>query len=53
MPRIEIDVISFFENQDATVRRDQLNELVRKARYEARRSQQRPAMLSLGFARSA
>jgi hypothetical protein len=54
MPRIEIDVIAFFENQDATVRRDQLNELVRRARYELRRSAPRPAMLgNLGYARMA
>jgi hypothetical protein len=54
MPRIEVDVISFFENQDATVRRDQLNELVRRARYESRKTAPRPAMLAnLGYARTA
>jgi hypothetical protein len=54
MPRIEIDVIAFFENQDATVRRDQLNELVRRARYEARKTGPRPAMLgNLTYARMA
>jgi hypothetical protein len=54
MPRIETDVIAFFENQDATVRRDQLHELVRRSRYESRKTAPRPAVLAnLGYARTA
>jgi hypothetical protein len=54
MPRIEVDVIAFFENQDATVRRDQLNELVRRARYEMRRSAPRaPLLANLSYPRFA
>ena len=54
MPRIEVDVIAFFENQDATVRRDQLNELVRRARYEMRKSAPRaPLLANLSYPRFA
>ena len=35
LPRIESDVLVLFVNQDATIRRDQLLELVRRSRYES------------------
>ena len=55
MPSIETDVIAYFEDQDASVRRELLKDLMKKVRYyEARKSAQRPAMLqNLGYARVA
>jgi hypothetical protein len=35
LPRIESDVLVLFVNKDATIRRDQLHELVRRSRYES------------------
>ncbi len=40
-PRIESDVIAHFVNQDASVRREQLNELLRRTRWESQNSNRR------------
>jgi hypothetical protein len=54
MPRIETDVLAFFEGQDATVRRDQLKDLMKKVRYYESRKAPRASMLpGLGYARVA
>ena len=53
MPRIESDVIARFVDQDASVRRDQLLELLRRVRYESlntsnKKSATRPKLIPLG-----
>jgi hypothetical protein len=54
MPRIETDVLAFFEGQDATVRRDQLKDLMKKVRYyESRKAPRAPMLQGLGYARVA
>jgi hypothetical protein len=60
LPRIESDVLVLFVNQDATIRRDQLHELVRRSRYESINATRRAleaartsGLFGLGYARPA